>query len=619
MTPGLGAGLALAAIVSTAGFGAFVSGLGLYYDDWPSWYLHLTGGPAALVAFAAGQARPLVGLLPALAGSPAGSHLWMAAVHAANAALVLLVLRRVWPGQPSAAALAAALYAVYPNYWIRPTHIALAIDGSLFLALLSLWLGLVAVDGRGARRGALTLVSVLLVPTYLLLYELPLGLELARPVLFALRPGAGGVDRRGRFRAALRDGLPWLAVLALFVAWRVLVFRPTGDYARWRWNEIATPASPVGLALTFLGVYADQVAGTWTAHILATPWRSALADGGAALAAAVAAVAACPALARRRGEGEPAERRRAAATMGATGLAVVVLGQLTQALTGKIPETTGLNSRWGVVSAVGAALLWTALLEVLPASRPARVLGRGVLVLLVGLGTFWHARNALDFARDWRQQRDALWQLAWRAPAFEPGTVLLLDWQKGNAQDRPLYEYETTMAADLFYGAGRSLPAATVSVARDGEAASGNPRVFSLAGREWKVDLGQGLVAWAGESGCLELLGRGKPAPEDKPLSDAARALRHRGGRPAERVREALGAPPRHRVLFGPEPPPGWCFHYQRARLAQEQGDWEGVARLGDAALARGLRPLAASETTVFAEGYARARGAGLPEGLRPR
>jgi hypothetical protein len=84
-------------------------------------------------------------------------------------------------------------------------------------------------------------------------------------------------------------------------------------------------------------------------------------------------------------------------------------------------------------------------------------------------------------------------------------------------------------------------------------------------------------------------------------------------------VREAVGAPPRHRVLFGPEPPPGWCFHYQRARLAQEQGDWEGVARLGDAALARGLRPLAASETTVFAEGYARARGAGLPEGLRPR
>ena len=231
--------------MATAGFGAFVSGLGLYYDDWPSWYLHLTGGPSALVAFAAGQARPLVGLLPALAGSPTGSHLWMAAIHAANAALVLLVLRRVWPGQPSAAALAAALYAVYPNYWIRPTHIALAIDGSLFLALLSLWLGLVAVDGRGARRVALTLVSVLLVPGYLLLYELPLGLELARPLLYALRPGAAGAGRRGRARAALRDGLPWLAVLALFVAWRVLVFRPTGDYARWRWNEIAAPASPV--------------------------------------------------------------------------------------------------------------------------------------------------------------------------------------------------------------------------------------------------------------------------------------------------------------------------------------------------------------------------------------
>ena len=446
-------------------------------------------------------------------------------------------------------------------------------------------------------------------PAYLLLYELPLGLELARPLLFALRPGAEGSGRSGRARAALRAWLPWLGVLAVFVGWRVLVFRPTGDYARWRWNEIAAPASPLALAATFLGVFADQVAGTWVAHVRATPWRSAMAVDPAAWAAAVVAMAACLLLVRRRGGSPPDERRRTAATMGGIGLAIVVLGQLTQALTGKIPETTGLNSRWGVVSAVGAALFWTALLEVLPSSRAGRALGRGALVLLVGLGTFWHARNALDFARDWRQQRDVLWQLAWRAPAFEPGTVVLLDWQRETAQGRPLYEYETTMSADLFYGAGRSLPAATVGVATDAEAAFGNPRVYSIAGREWEVDLARGLVAWAGERGCVELLGRGRPAPEDKPLTAAARALRHRGASPAERVRATGGdgAPPRPvrpraaaRLLL-PLParaPRGGGGRLGGRGAARGRGARPlpaAARRLGDRGVRRGLPPRAAA------------------------
>jgi hypothetical protein len=80
----------------------------------------------------------------------------MGAVHLANGVLVLLLLRRLWPAFPSAAALASALYLVYPNYWIRPTHIALSIDGSVFLALLSQWLGLMAVDQRGILRSKST-------------------------------------------------------------------------------------------------------------------------------------------------------------------------------------------------------------------------------------------------------------------------------------------------------------------------------------------------------------------------------------------------------------------------------------------------------------------------------
>ncbi len=69
---GLAAGIALVLVVATASFGAYVRRLGIYYDDWPSWYLHLTGGPSALVALASGQGRPLAGLLPPPPGRKPG-------------------------------------------------------------------------------------------------------------------------------------------------------------------------------------------------------------------------------------------------------------------------------------------------------------------------------------------------------------------------------------------------------------------------------------------------------------------------------------------------------------------------------------------------------------------
>ena len=37
-------------------------------------------------------------------------------------------------------------------------------------------------------------------------------------------------------------------------------------------------------------------------------------------------------------------------------------------------------------------------------------------------------------------------------------------------------------------------------------------------------------------------------------------------------------------VFFGPEPPHTWCYYYEKASLARQQGDWAGVVRLGEQA-----------------------------------
>jgi hypothetical protein len=56
---------------------------------------------------------------------------------------------------------------------------------------------------------------------------------------------------------------------------------------------------------------------------------------------------------------------------------------------------------------------------------------------------------------------------------------------------------------------------------------------------------------------------------------------------------------------FGAELPREWCFYYQKADLARQQGDWEDVARLGAEAQQRNLTPNDLVEWMPFLQAYA--------------
>lgn len=56
---------------------------------------------------------------------------------------------------------------------------------------------------------------------------------------------------------------------------------------------------------------------------------------------------------------------------------------------------------------------------------------------------------------------------------------------------------------------------------------------------------------------------------------------------------------------FGTEPVRGWCYLYQKAELARQQGDWDSVAALGLDAANLGLTPADPIEWTPFLQAYA--------------
>jgi len=57
--------------------------------------------------------------------------------------------------------------------------------------------------------------------------------------------------------------------------------------------------------------------------------------------------------------------------------------------------------------------------------------------------------------------------------------------------------------------------------------------------------------------------------------------------------------------LYAPEPSHGWCYYFELADLARQQGKWDEVAQLGDIAYNQNDYPNDPSEHFPFIEGYA--------------
>ena len=57
--------------------------------------------------------------------------------------------------------------------------------------------------------------------------------------------------------------------------------------------------------------------------------------------------------------------------------------------------------------------------------------------------------------------------------------------------------------------------------------------------------------------------------------------------------------------IFGSEPVHDWCFYFQKASLARQNGDWDVVANLGDEAQSQGLHPNDPIEWMPFLQAYA--------------
>jgi hypothetical protein len=224
------------------------------------------------------------------------------------------------------------------------------------------------------------------------------------------------------------------------------------------------------------------------------------------------------------------------------------------------------------------------------------------LLFLIGISVSTQLLNSMNWARYWNYQREAWWQLTWRAPNIKSNTLVMAYFSVDFAFQQ---DYEIWGPLNLIYRPGPAKiplisaevlnPDTAVNVLR-GDVLGRRMRDFSLR-RDFTKLL---LLSLPSDNSCLHVIDGDLPIYSEYEALLVRRIGSHSIVNRIETEDEPLFPPP---AIFGIEPEHGWCYYYQKASLARQIGDWDEIGHLYDETVARELKADDKSEVFPFLEG----------------
>ena len=523
--------------------------------------------------------RPFVGLIysqaySVLGDSPLPWQIYSYLLRLIGALVLFWILRQLWPKAIAFTTLAAILFVVYPGFLQQP-------NGNTFsnqllgytLSLVSIAFSLIAVRAtRGISKVLWYGLALGLAVAYWLIYEYMIGMEVFRVLAVWMVLDNG---RAKRIQATIRSLLPFVPPLVVYLAWRVFVFESGRGIlnagavvARFR-SDLPRSIASIGLEWgkdileTSLAGWAVPVYQRFTGAGLSEQW-TAIAIG--ALAAGL--FLAYSAWLNRQQEFERSRVETGVVLMIA--LLTVLATTAPVIISGRDVHWHSGFDRYSLHVTVGIALVVAGLIWLIASPRLRPWIG--AFLILISAGT--HYLNALHWEGFWESQRQMWWQLSWRAPALETGTLL-------TAQipvDGFFEDYEIWGPANLIYSA--STPAIEIAAEIMNEETAEKIRFGSEEIRAMRAiiqfdkDFDNTLIlAFPSFGSCLHIIdGRRLELP--RATSGLMKTVA-RFSDVGQIVVDAPGVRP-PAAVFGPEPEHGWCYFFQKADLARQSQDWNG-------------------------------------------
>ena len=589
----------------------FFKQMGFYWDEWPLIWISRKLGDAGLADYFSTN-RPFWGMIYRMTIPLLGSQPWVWHIFALFwrwlcAVLLWGLIFQTWPDFKEIAAACALLFLIYPGYDLQPIalmfgHFSLVL--TTFLA--SLFLMAFAQRRCGWPRWILTAFSLAASLINLLAMEYFIVLDLIRlPLLWVIKGQNQKNEKSNRLKKTLFAWSPYAFVFIAVTVWRTFFFKfQTQNYQPVLLNDLRTsPFQTIGsLILTVLLDIFKVTIEAW-GKIFTTPAIDVIGKSGLLLVILAAVAAAL--LVITWFFSFPATRtidKKPLMEMLAVALAALLLGGAPFWLTGLPVGLVYQNSRFTLPFLLGLCLLVSAMLWLLPLSNHIKTIP---LVVLVALSAAYQVQIGDSYRRDWVQQTNLFWQMAWRIPALRHGTSLVINnypmtHVSDNSLSAPLNDiyapdnHSQDMSFMLYYASLRGQ-----KYFNDFKPGSDFEHNYLAAVFHGSSD--RMLALYYDPPACLTVL---------DPDTDPSNALI-----PVEmRAAAALSAldlisdQPVHQPaaeIFGVEPAHNWCYFYEKADLARQKKDWDEVASLGDRAFAIKDYPNGPLERLPFIEGYA--------------
>lgn len=605
-------------LVCILAFGLLIPWLGFYFDDWPVITLARLQPVSAFWKFYSFD-RPFsawtfILTIPLLGTRPLVWHIFTLIIRWIAVILMWWTLKGIWPRQSRAVTWMAILFAIYPVFDQQPIAVAYNQHWMIY-ALFFLSMGLMVQANRRPKWFIpLTGMSLLTAAIHMASMEYFIGLELLRPYVLWIILQEKIPNNRQRISAALKQWLPYLLILIVYVVYRLFFFKLGGsdpNNPALLYNLVSQPISAsIHLIQIAFQDFINLIASSWYRTV--DPVSFDLTDRSVLFSLAISLIAGVLTviyLLRLREEensqsDQPSKWVREAFFLG---ILAILLGPLPVWLTGRQATTSTIyGGRFALAAMFGASIFLIALLEWFTPHRARQAI---LLGLLVGLAVGFHLRNATVYYKAWLSQTQFYWQLHWRAPQIEPGTAIL--------SDNELFPYmgraSTALVLNLLYpsqDSSTNLPywffelyhdigAAQTPKLERGKTLTGEFRSFNFTGNSLDS---LAIFYKPGAGRCLWVL---SPEDVDNPdLSDITRSAL-----PAtnlSRILEEPVSPDYPPVsIFGAEPEHTWCYYFERADLARQYGQWQQVVQLGKQAKQHGYSPENQQEWIPFIEAYA--------------
>lgn len=589
-------------LIAALTYGLFFWQRGFYWDEFPWAWIYFRLGPEML-AKTFSTSRPFWGMIyqltmPLVGPNPWAWQLLAMVLRWVTALLLWGVLRILFPAHPRPALWASLLFLVYPGmgqHFISMMYSHFYIVLSCYL--LSLYLSLLALKNE-KRRAVFFIASYVLAAANLLTMEYFYFLEFAR-VLFFWRALDG--SQKERVRKSVLYFTPYLLIFAGVTVWRTFFFTfQNASYQYVLFDELHEnfPAGSRLLVSNILLTFWRTVFEAWLYPIL-TIGSTGLGPLTLTLMLLLLfSVILLAGIYLFRFSPHESDDRNFARQAGLISLALWGLAGGSVWIIGVVPQLNFSMDRFMLPFMMGASLVLACMIAWMRDKCAQAV----VLALLVGFAAGRHFRLDENFRRDWRTQQNLFQQMTLRIPALKKGAILLAnDFPITYFSDNSLtgalnwiYSPPGEMNAILYYASfrvGSTLPSAE----------PGQPHQLYYIGPTFYGNTDDILVVYYQPPGCFRVV---DPEVEEsnRLLPPALRDVVKYSNQSVILPEKQNQLPP---SLYRGEMPRNWCYYFNRAELARQMQDWEGVVEIGKVALTLDDTPNDPLERFVFIEGYA--------------